>query len=69
MEYACICLYFLTAIWYNLWPFGIVDGHLLFSIWVCLFQEKYGNPANKYCCKISKSVGPVFMTSHILVFK
>jgi hypothetical protein len=28
-----------------LWPFGIVCGHLVyFSIFVCLDQEKSGNP-------------------------
>jgi hypothetical protein len=37
--------YFMT-IWYNLWPFGIVCGHLLyFPALVCLDQEKSGNPA------------------------
>jgi hypothetical protein len=34
-----------TAIWYNLWPFGIVCCHLvIFFILVCLVQEKSGNP-------------------------
>jgi hypothetical protein len=34
------------AIWYNLWPFGIVCGHLLYYlVLVCLDQEKSGNPA------------------------
>jgi hypothetical protein len=34
------------AIWYNLWPFGIVCGHLVyFPILVCLDQAKSGNPS------------------------
>jgi hypothetical protein len=33
------------AIWYNLWPFGIVGGHLVhFFVLVCLDHEKSGNP-------------------------
>jgi hypothetical protein len=36
---------YFMAIWYNLWPFGIVCGHLLyFTNLVCLDQEKSGNP-------------------------
>jgi hypothetical protein len=35
--------YFLV-IWYNLWPFGIVCGHMVcFPVLVCLDQEKSGN--------------------------
>jgi cytosine/uracil/thiamine/allantoin permease len=34
-----------TAIWYNLWPFGTVCGHLVYFL-VCLEQEKSGNPSN-----------------------
>jgi hypothetical protein len=45
MENVCKIYYHLeyfTAIWYNLWPFGIVCDHLVyFSI---LGQEKSGNP-------------------------
>jgi hypothetical protein len=39
-------LEYLTAIWYNMWPFGIVCGRLvyIFSILVCLVQKKSGNP-------------------------
>jgi hypothetical protein len=38
-------LEFVTAIWYNLWPFSKVCGHLVyFSVLVCLDQEKSGNP-------------------------
>jgi hypothetical protein len=34
------------VIWYNLCPFGIVCGHLLFFPNLeCLDQEKSGNPA------------------------
>jgi hypothetical protein len=37
-------LLYIKAIWYYLWPFGIVCGHLLFfSFLVCLDQEKSGN--------------------------
>jgi hypothetical protein len=32
-------LEYFTAIWYNVWPFGIVCGHLVyFSALVCLDQ-------------------------------
>jgi hypothetical protein len=35
----------LLTIWYNIWPFGIVCGHLYtFAVLVCLDQEKSGNP-------------------------
>jgi hypothetical protein len=38
-------LEYFMAIWYNLWPFGIDCGHLLyFSNLECLDQEKSGNP-------------------------
>jgi hypothetical protein len=40
-------LEYFTAIWYNLWPFGIVCGHLvdfLFPVLVCLDREKSGSP-------------------------
>jgi hypothetical protein len=38
-------LEYFAAIWYNLQPFGIVCGHLVyFSVLVCLDQEKSGNP-------------------------
>jgi hypothetical protein len=41
-------LEYFTAFWYNLQPFGIVCGHLVyFSVLVCLDQEKSGNPAPK----------------------
>jgi hypothetical protein len=37
---------YFMAIWYNLWKFGIVCGHLVFfPSLVCLDQEKSGNPA------------------------
>jgi hypothetical protein len=34
------------AIWYNLWQFGVVSGHLVcfFPFLVCLDQEQAGNP-------------------------
>jgi hypothetical protein len=34
------------AIWYNLWPFGIVGGRLVYfsPIWNVMDQEKSGNP-------------------------
>jgi hypothetical protein len=37
---------YFTAIWYNLWPFGIVCGFLvyIFAVLVCLDQEKSGSP-------------------------
>jgi hypothetical protein len=39
-------LEYFTAIWYNLWTFVIVCGHLVFfPNSVCLHQEKSGNPA------------------------
>jgi hypothetical protein len=31
-----------TAIWYYLWPFGIVCGH--FPVVACLDQENSGSP-------------------------
>jgi hypothetical protein len=38
---------YFTVIWYNLWPFGIVCGLLVFfPRLVCLDQEKSGNPAD-----------------------
>jgi hypothetical protein len=38
-------LEYFTAIWYNLWPFGIAYNHLVyFPNLVCLGQEKSGNP-------------------------
>jgi hypothetical protein len=39
-------LEYFTAIWYNLWPFGTVCGHLVYisKFWyICLDQEKSGN--------------------------
>jgi hypothetical protein len=59
MENAGKCydhLEYFTAIWYNLWPFGIIYGRLeqFVVIWyilpnlVCLDQEKSGNPAVLY---------------------
>jgi hypothetical protein len=41
-------LEYFTAIWYNfnLWPFGIVCGHLaFFPRFGMMYQEKSGNPA------------------------
>jgi hypothetical protein len=39
-------LEYLTAIWYNLLPFGVVCGHLVyFPRFGMLHQEKSGNPA------------------------
>jgi hypothetical protein len=36
---------YLTAIWYNLWPYGIVVYiWYIFPNLVCLDQEKSGNP-------------------------
>jgi hypothetical protein len=36
---------YISAVWYNLWPFGTVCGHLVyFSFLVCLDKEKSGNP-------------------------
>jgi hypothetical protein len=41
-------LEYFMVIWYDLWPFGIVCGHLVyFSFLVCLDQEKSGNPEPK----------------------
>jgi hypothetical protein len=38
-------LEYFSVSWYNLWPFGIVCGHLIFfPVLVCLGQEKSGNP-------------------------
>jgi hypothetical protein len=49
MEYVCIFydhLEYFMAIWYNLWPFGMVCGDMVyFPILVCLDQDKSGNPA------------------------
>jgi hypothetical protein len=40
-------LEYFMAIWYNLWPFGTVCGHLLyFPNLVCFDQVKSGNPVN-----------------------
>jgi hypothetical protein len=46
-------LEYFMAIWYNLWPFGIIYGRFvqfvvicyIFPNLVCLDQEKSGNPA------------------------
>jgi hypothetical protein len=40
-------LEYITAIWYNLWPFGIHSVWsfgIFFYVLVCLEQEKSGNP-------------------------
>jgi hypothetical protein len=38
-------LEYFTVIWYNLWQFGIVCGHLVyFSILVCLDKEEIWQP-------------------------
>jgi hypothetical protein len=38
-------LEYFTATWYNVWSFGVVCGHLVYSyVLVCLDQEKSGNP-------------------------
>jgi hypothetical protein len=43
-------LKYFTAIWYNLWPFGIICGHLVhFHVLVCLSREKSGNPDVSSC--------------------
>jgi hypothetical protein len=46
------------AIWYNLWLFGIVCGHLLyiFPNLECLDQEKSGNPGPFGSFKAQKPV-------------
>jgi hypothetical protein len=42
-------LEYFRAIWYNLCPFGIVCGHLVyFPNLVCLDQEKSGNPGHEF---------------------
>jgi hypothetical protein len=39
-------------IYYNLWPFGIFDGYLVYSSrFGMLYQEKYGNPGRIYSYK------------------
>jgi hypothetical protein len=40
-------LVYFTTIWHNLWPFGLVCGHLVYlsRFLVCLDQEKSGSPA------------------------
>jgi hypothetical protein len=44
-------LEYCTTIWYNIQPFGIVCGHLVyFSILVCLDQEKSSNPGMLLLC-------------------
>jgi hypothetical protein len=41
---------YFTAIWYNLWPLGIVGGHLVyFPNLVCLYKEKSGNSGDNVC--------------------
>jgi hypothetical protein len=51
---------YFTTIWYNSQRFGIVCGHLVyFSDFVCLDQEKSGNPGNE-------SVGSVFLCKDFL---
>jgi hypothetical protein len=52
LEWKTLCIFndhwdYFTAIWYNKWPFGISNGHLVyfFRVLVCLHQEKSGNPA------------------------
>jgi hypothetical protein len=38
-------LVYFTAIWYILWPFGIIYGNLVyFSRFGMLYKEKSGNP-------------------------
>jgi hypothetical protein len=47
-----VCIFYdhlecFTAIWYDIWPIGIVCSRLVyFYILVCLDQEKSGNPGN-----------------------
>jgi hypothetical protein len=43
MKNVCIFydhLEFFTAIWYNLWPFGTVGGHLVFFSNFCMFGTR-----------------------------
>jgi hypothetical protein len=38
---------YFVAIWYTLWPFGILYGYLVHcSLFGMLYQEKSGNPAS-----------------------
>jgi hypothetical protein len=42
-------LVYFTAVRYILWPFGILNGYLVyifFPFWYMLYQEKSGNPAD-----------------------
>jgi hypothetical protein len=50
-------LEYFMAIWYNLWLFGIVCGHLLyiFPNLECLDQEKSGNPGSFGSFKAQKT--------------
>jgi hypothetical protein len=42
-------LEYVTAIWQNLWPFGIACGLLVYyPVLVYLDQEKSGNPGNDH---------------------
>jgi hypothetical protein len=48
-------LEYFIAIWYNFWPFGIVYGQLVyFPQFVCLDQDKSGNPAMKVLMKLEE---------------
>jgi hypothetical protein len=52
------------AIWYNIWPFGVVCGHLLyFSNFECLDKEKSGNLVGVYkenwCLASFKKTAPL----------
>jgi hypothetical protein len=51
-------LVYFTAICYNLCPFGIVCGHLVyFPILVCLNQEKSGNPGDNNIDQLHPKTG------------
>jgi hypothetical protein len=66
-------LEYFMAIWYNLWPFGIVFGHLVyFPNLACLDHEKSGNPSpavfqHRFCCKWQHSILPPAVFTNFLV--
>jgi hypothetical protein len=50
-------LVYLVAVWYSLWPFGIVRGHLVyFPVLVCLDHEKSGNPDRLHDTLLTKQI-------------
>jgi hypothetical protein len=48
-------LVYFTSIWYNLWPFGIICGHLVyFSRFGVFGPRKSGNPVDEVSTRLKR---------------